>query len=212
MRKKARTRKSRFALNLCAGLTALIFSGCASIRQPTNYLSNLGLNTRPTIEGFDVCDGAGCRSISSLDYSKEEWMQIRAIFEPRPENSAAERERINVAIGAMETIIGLKNGTLGDAPRNRRQLGTGKQIDCIAEAANTTVALMLLKQEGLLHFHRVGYPQHRGFARLRLPHNSASVVEESTGATYVIDSWFFEGGAPAVSIPANEWKSGFSPN
>lgn len=191
---------------------AVLLAGCASMRQPSNYISNLGLNKSPAVHDFEVCDSAGCRSVTGLSYSAEEWNSIAAIFAPKPQSAAEERERINVAIGAMETIIGQKNDTLGDAPRNKRRFGTGKQIDCIAEAANTTVALMLLEQSGLLHYHRVGYPQHRGFTRLRYPHNAASVVELESGAGHVIDSWFFAGGEPSISVPVEEWKAGYSPN
>lgn len=202
----------RFGSALSALLLSFFFSGCASISQPNNYIAGLGLNSRPTIEDFDVCDSAGCRSITGLSYSDDEWQSIAAIFEPIPKDAAEERDRINIAIGAMETIIGHKNGTLGDAPRNKRHLGTGKQIDCIAEAANTTVALLLLEQNGLLRYHRTGYPKHRGFTRLRFPHNTASVVELASGDQYAIDSWFFAGGEPAISVPVREWKAGYSPN
>lgn len=190
----------------------LCFTGCASLRQPNTYISNLGLNKKPTISDFDVCDSAGCRSVTGLSYTPKEWQSITALFEPKAKSAAEERERINIAIGAMETIIGQKNGTLGDAPRNKRHLGTGKQIDCIAEAANTTVALLLLEQNGLLRYHRIGYPQHRGFTRLRYPHNTASVVELETGAGYVIDSWFFAGGEPAICVPTDLWKAGYDPD
>lgn len=192
-------------------LIVAFFTGCATMQKPNTYISNLGLNNRPTISDFDVCDSAGCRSISGLSYTPQEWQSIASIFEPKPESAAIERERIKIAIGAMETLIGLKNGTLGDAQKNQRRLGTGKQLDCIAEAANTTVDLLLLKKEGLLHFHDIGFPRHRGFTRLRLPHNTASVIEKQTGDTYVIDSWFFAGGEPAICVPVGEWKAGYDP-
>lgn len=200
------------AVGIATLLAAMAFIGCASIRQPNTYISNLGLNSRPVLSDFDVCDSAGCQSITGLSYTSLEWRSIAAIFEPEPENAAAERECINIAIGAMERIIGAKNDTLGDAKKNKRHLGTGKQIDCIAEAANTTVALLLLKQNGLLHFHNVGYPRHRGFTRLRFPHNTASVIEIQSGENYVIDSWFFAGGEPAISVHVDEWKAGYDPH
>lgn len=182
------------------------------MRQPNTYISNLGLNSKPTINEFDVCDSAGCRSVTGLRYTSDEWDSIATIFAPTPTSAAEERERINIAVGAMETIIGSKNGTLGDAPKNKRHLGTGKQIDCIAEAANTTVALLLLKKEGLLRYHFVDFPKHRGFTRLRLPHNAASITDFKTGETYVIDSWFFAGGEPAISVPVDIWKAGYDPH
>lgn len=203
---------SRLAAKTLGCTLILLLAGCESMHRPTTYISNLGLNTRPTVEAFDFCDSAGCETISSLGFSQEEWGLVEDLFNPAPESPAEERERINLAIGLIETLVGGKNDTLGDAPKNMRHLGTGKQIDCIAEAANTTVALILLKQEGLLRHHRVGFPQHRGFVQLRLPHNSASVYELESGDHYVIDSWFFAGGEPAVSLPVAEWRAGYDPH
>jgi len=202
-------RRLTTVLTACA-VTAFS-SGCLTTK-PGTYISNLNLDSTPTVEDFEVCSSSGCRNTTRLSYSPEEWQRIAQIFEPAPTNATEERERINIAIGVIETIIGSKNGTSGDAPKNKRHLGTGNQLDCIAEAANTTVALLLLDQKKLLRFHEVGRPQHRGFTRLLYPHNAASVIEKSTGEKYIIDSWFFAGGKPSISLPVDEWKSGYDPH
>lgn len=181
------------------------------MHRPTTYISNLGLSSRPSVEDFEFCDSAGCRTISRLSFSSTEWSFVEALFSPKPQSPEEERDRISLAIGLIETLVGEKNDTLGDAPKNKRKLGTGKQLDCIAEAANTTVALLLLEQKDLLRYHRVGFPQHRGFIQLRFPHNSASIFELESGDNYVIDSWFFAGGEPAVSLPVAKWRSGYDP-
>lgn len=187
-----------------------ILTGCESTRRPTLYLAHFDLK-QPTLADFEVCGSSGCRTVSALSYTPNEWASIQSIFEPAPKTPAEERERIKIAVAAMEQIIGAKNNTSDDAPMNDRHLGTGAQLDCIAEAANTTVALLLFKQEGLLQHHRVGYPQHRGFMRLRLPHNTASIYENETDAHYTVDSWFFKNGEPPVCVPVSEWKAGYSP-
>jgi hypothetical protein len=117
------------------------------------------------VRDFEIFQSAGCRKVSALGYTESEWSGIRGIFEPAPITPEAELERIKIAVAAMEQINGAKNGTSGDAPKNDRHLGTGNQLDCIAEAANTTVALLLLHKEGLLRHHRIGHPQHRGFCK-----------------------------------------------
>ncbi len=189
---------------------ALLLIGCESTRRPALYLSHFNLKT-PQVADFEVCASAGCRNLSQLAYTPAEWQSIRSVFEPTPTTAADERERIKIAVAAMEQIIGTKNNTSGDARRNKRSEGTGSQLDCIAEAANTTVALMLFDREGLLKFHRVGYPQHRGFFRGRLPHNTASIYENASGAHYAVDSWFFKNGEPPVCVPVSEWKAGYDP-
>jgi hypothetical protein len=200
----------RLILASLAATIALLLTGCESTRRPALYLSHFDLK-QPQVNDFEVCASSGCRDVSPLGYTDSEWQSIRSIFEPVPTSAAEERERIKIAVAAMEQIIGVKNGTSGDAPRNRRSEGTGSQLDCIAEAANTTVALLLFQQEGLLQFHLVGYPQHRGFLRGRLPHNTASIYEKSTNAHYTVDSWFFKNGEPPVCVPVSDWKAGYDP-
>lgn len=158
---------------------------------------------------FEVCKSAACRKKSALGYTGAEWAGSRGIFEPAPTTPEAERERIKIAVALMEQINGPKNGTAGDAPKNKRHLGTGNQLDCVAEAANTTVALLLVEKEGLLHHHCLGYPQHRGFLQGRYPHNTASIYELGTEDHYAIDSWFFKNGKPPVCIPLNLWRAGY---
>jgi hypothetical protein len=191
-----------------AGL--ILLTGCQSSRRPSLYLSHFELK-QPTVDDFDLCASAGCRNLSRLSYSEQEWQSILAIFEPAPSSAADERERIKIAIAAMEQINGAKNGTSGDAPRNRREQGTGAQLDCIAETANTTVGLLLLDQAGMLNYHTVGYPQHRGFFQLRLPHNTASIYETATGAHYTVDSWFYKNGEAPVCVPVEDWRAGYAP-
>lgn len=201
----------RFTLSLFSVLAVLVFTGCESTRRPALYLSHFDLK-QPSVEDFEVCQSAGCRNISALGYSESEWAGIRGIFEPAPTTPEAERERIQIAVAMMEQINGAKNGTSGDAPKNQRHLGTGNQLDCIAEAANTTVALILFDKEGLLRHHRVGYPQHRGFFQGRLPHNTASIYELESGDHYTVDSWFFKNGEPPVCVPVDVWRAGYDPH
>ena len=200
-------------LSLALLLISIVFAaGCSTTtRDPRLYLGHFDLLKEPTIRDFETCSSAGCRKRTRLSYSKPEWQSIRAIFEPAPENAAEERKRLLVAVAAMETLIGEKNGTSGDNAANQRNGSKEPQLDCIAEAANTTVALLLLKQDGLIRYHRVSYPQHRGFARLQYPHNTAAVIENKNGAHYVIDSWFFANGEQPICVSVAKWKAGYRP-
>ena len=188
----------------------LFFSGCAS-RTPQTYLSYYQIQA-PHVDDFVACKSSGCRKKSWLAYSAEEWRSIRSIFEPATSNATEERERIRIAIAMMEQIIGPKNGTAHDNPRNQVIGSRGNQLDCIAEATNTTIGLLLLEKEGLLRFHTTGYPQHRGFTRLMLPHNTASIIELSNNTHYVVDSWFHAGGEMPEIVTVDRWKAGYRPN
>ncbi len=200
----------------CSSLAVLLVSiaclaGCNSLtRNPQFYLSYYELK-QPEINDFETCASAGCRKRTRLSYSESEWQSIRSIFEPAPQSAAEERERLLVAVAAMETLVGEKNGTSTDNAKNQRKGSTGPQLDCIAEASNTTVALLLLQQDDLLRDHRVSHPQHRGFVRLQYPHNTASVIENENNAHYVIDSWFFANGEQPICVSVAEWKAGYHP-
>ncbi len=184
--------------------------GCGSSRQPQLYLSYFDMK-QPQVGDFEVCASSGCRTLSQLAYTAYQWGEISAIFEPAPTSPADERERIKIAVAKIEQIVGSKNGTSGDAARNQRPKGVGKQLDCIAEAANTTVALLLFEKENLLRYHTVGHPQHRGLLHGRLPHNTASIYENATFNHYAVDSWFFKNGEPPICVPVNKWKAGYDP-
>ena len=187
-------------------------AGCSTTtRDPRLYLGHFDVEQQPTVSDFETCSSAGCRKLTRLSYSESEWQSVRSIFEPTPQSATEERERLLVAVAAMETLVGEKNGTSADNPKNQREGSKGPQLDCIAEAANTTVALLLLKQDELIRYHRVSYPQHRGFAHLQFPHNSAAVIEDQNGAHYVIDSWFFANGEPPICVSVAEWKAGYRP-
>lgn len=203
----------RFHLSASLLLLSLALGcGCSSTtRAPQLYLSHFNLK-QPEISDFDTCASAGCRKRSRLAYSESEWHSLRAIFAPAPASAAEERKRLRVAIAAMETIIGEKNGTSGDNQMNQRRGSKSPQLDCIAEAANTTVALLLLEKEGLIHHHRVSYPQHRGFVHLRFPHNTAAVFELESGQHFAIDSWFFANGEQPICVPVDKWKAGYNPH
>ena len=188
----------------------LLAAGCTTTRAPELYLSHFELKS-PSINDFETCSSAGCRKRSKLAFTPEEWGTIQSLFEPAPVDAATEREQIRTAIALMETYIGEKNGTKYDQAKNQRNNSLGPQLDCIAEAANTTVGLMLLEKEQLLNFHRTSYPHHRGFSRLRLPHNTASVVELQSGTTYAIDSWFHANGTKPECVLVSDWKAGYNP-
>lgn len=188
----------------------LFVCGCSTTRDPRLYLSHFDL-LEPTVSDFEVCASSGCRKISRLAYSDGEWQSVLDIFAPRPVNPAEERDRIMLAIGVMETIIGAKNGTSAGNMKNDRRVVTGPQLDCIAEAANTTVALILLHKNDLIQHHRIGYPQHRGFLSGRLPHKTASLFDNETSQHYVLDSWFYANGVPPVCILVSEWQAGYDP-
>lgn len=98
-------------------------------------------------------------------------------------------------------------GARCSAPSNEFRPPRTAQLDCIAEASNTTVYLLLLERDGLLSRHRVRHPARRGFL-LWSPHNTAVLEELATGRAWAMDSWYGPSGSPAPVWPLELWLAG----
>lgn len=83
-------------------------------------------------------------------------------------------------------------------------------MDCLDHSANTTAFLRLMEQRGMLRFHRAGEPARR-VRYLVAEHWSARIVARANAQEYVVDSWFFDLGTPAVVMPLAAWRAGEEP-
>lgn len=178
---------------------------------PADYLSRFGLAPEPSMSGFEVCTSYGCESTVRLVLTDEERARLRGVFTPPSASALEERGRIARAVGLVEAMAGPKAGTENDQRRNDWLKGQPRgQLDCIAEAANTTTYLLLLEREGLLGFHFVAHPAVRGVMPVSL-HSTAVVVELATGREFVVDSWFEPNGRAAHVLPLEVWRDGWDP-
>jgi hypothetical protein len=62
-----------------------------------------------------------------------------------------------------------------------------------------------------LHGGRIGEAAWRGNFVDGWPHNTAVLIENGTGASYAVDSWFFANGVEPAIVPLDEWKAGWRP-
>jgi len=196
---------------LAALICGLWLAGCAGT-SPSKGLVEDHIETS-TREHFTFCSNFGCSVRWDMGLSDAEWERVRAYFaEPAPD-PAAERRQMAEAVGEIERITGKKAGTDKDKPGaaiipfHSRE----GQHDCIDEAHNTTVYLTFMERDGLLKWHRVGEPAHRGHVIDRWFHNTATVIEKDTGDAYVIDSWFGANGEPADVTTVEAWLDGWEP-
>ncbi|MEF2146108.1 MAG: hypothetical protein V3573_11740 [Desulfovibrionaceae bacterium] len=166
------------------------------------------MNDSPKVAAFDVCGGFGCTVKHSLVLDEAQWRNVSELFFPRAIDAAEERCRIARAVALLEYLVGEKNGTAQDAPRN--DLAGAGQLDCIAESVNTSVYLLMLQGSGLLNYHVVGAPERRG-TFIFYPHNTAILVERDSGQAFAVDSWFRENGALPAVVPVQLWKDGWRP-
>ncbi len=190
-------------------LAPLALAGCGP--SPTIGLLEDHVDTS-TRGNFVVCAHYRCTARYNVAMTDAEWAQVRAVFDPPAADAAAERQRIALAIGQIERIVGPKTSTVRDRPGatiiTTRTIG---QMDCIDESHNTSVYLHLMARDGLLKFHTVGQPIIRGHVIDRWFHNTATATDTATGMQWVIDSWFGANGEPADVVTAEAWLAGWEP-
>lgn len=194
-------------------LLVSVLSACAS--TPTldieSYYSRQSI-PNPTIKNFIHCYGYGCKHRTPITLSKKNWDEITVLFEPKAENAEQERQQIQLAVAQFERIVGPIAGTDGDIRGSFLKLGK-KQHDCVDESINTTTYMMLLKDNGLIHFHEVWTPSHR-VLRNGLPgwpHQTATLIEKETENKFVVDSWFRDNGYPPFIVTLRAWRFGWQP-
>lgn len=164
------------------------------------------------ISAFLVCSEYNCSTRQWVSLNEAEWRQVRSNFLPAPLNAAEERERIRSAVALIENLVGPKAGTdIDRAGAAIFTLDKRGQLDCIDEAYNTTTYLRLMGADGLIRFHEIGEPAKRGYILNRWPHNTATVIEHETGASYAVDSWFGANGSLPEVVTLQSWLDGWSP-
>lgn len=165
----------------------------------------------PSLSQFEVCQGGGCIQSNQLAISDAEWANVSQLFKTKANNAAAERLQISQAIGALEKIIGAKNGTTTDLAGTFDNSETPGQLDCNDEAINTTTYMRLLKSNGLIQFHAIEDTRTRNFFFTGWPHTTAVIREIKTSERYAVDSWFYDNGHAATIVPFVQWKANFQP-
>jgi hypothetical protein len=195
---------------VCLLCSAMLLGGC--------FVTAKGLDAKhgqadPAASEFPFCRHYGCADVIPVSLNALEWQSVIALFQPTPASAAQERERVAVAIGLLERLVGAKTGTQNDPPGSKMYTPDSKgELDCLDEAVNTTTYLRLLSGEGLLRFHDLGEPAYRGFFIDGAgPHNTATLIEHETRARFAIDSFFHGNGNTAEVVPLDVWRRHWHP-
>ena len=191
-------------------LSILLWSCATARQQPEHYLFIYdAVPVSPS--QFVVCNQVSCDENTSVHWTENNWQSVQRIFQPPATDSESERTQIAGAIARMEQLVGDQAGTHDDQPRNRGSFRGTRQLDCVAETTNTTIYLLLLKEKGLLYWHSVGYPKHRGLLNLQFPHNTAVLIEKDSDRPFAVDSYFHANGQPPEIVPLATWVDGYDP-
>lgn len=196
----------RGSLPICA---SLMLSACAAVKWDpvANYHHS---EVSPT--HFEVCYNHGCADQAEVRLKLSQWMAVYALFEPVPSTPREERKQIAAAIALMERMTGEQAGTDGDVGGTFSGFGLMRQLDCVDETVNTTTYLILLRDQGLIHWHNVANPATRGYFVTGWPHATAVIEDKETGEKFAVDSWFGDNGEPPAIVALPEWLDGWKPN
>src|SRR5690242_15938720 len=129
---KQRADLMRFGLNilLAAGLL-LTLSECAPIDDPSESKFLISFASPDPVPGnFFACYGYGCKYRARIALTDEEWQEVRATFDPPPEDAATERQQIGEAVAQLERFFGERTGTLVHQEDSRLNFGDPTQLDC----------------------------------------------------------------------------------
>lgn len=191
---------------LVAILLITCVSGCG---QNSSYLLDFYSVEHPSPSLFYICHGYSCRYQVEVQLSQPVWQDIIATFNVTANTAAAERLQIAQAIALFEQQVGNITGLSEDLPRSPAMKDPYGQQDCIDETVNTTTYLRILQTAMLLRWHKLSDPVRRGnlFDR-RWPHNTATIVELSSGQRYVIDSWPRSNGESPDITTLSQWLLG----
>ncbi len=202
----------RLASLITVSVAALGISGCVSWdwSEPDDFFAFYELPEQPQLADATFCHAYGCQVRSQVDL-RPHWQAVRDQF-ANVQNAAQERYAMAQAVGAIERAVGPILGTADDpgGVLNASWSGNPAYQDCIDEAANTTMLLVLMERDGLLRHHNLHSPSIRGvFIDGRWQHYTAVVEETAVGERYAIDSWFRANGEPAYVMPFQEWYTGY---
>ena len=194
----------------------VVLASCASVEMRRAVPGSITkpISSNYTQEDFIYCGGNGCKKPRPVSFSDAQLDPIRQLFHTPAADATAERDRIAKAIALLEVLAGEQAGTLNDRGGTLLSIFRSGQIDCYSEASNTTNFLGLMERDGLFRFHRVSMPRMRGPGFTPggwLIHATAVIEETTSGQFFVVDSWFFDNGRPAVTAPLEDWLGGWRP-
>jgi hypothetical protein len=171
-----------------------------------------------TADRFIGCKEFGCAFWYTLSLDAGQRAEIEAIFTPAPASAGEERARIALAVAAMERIRGAMIGTAKDVA-GTLFTDTGpdadQQLDCFAEASNTTISIQVFRSMGFVKFHTIMEPEIRGWPYKVTggisPHSTARLADNATGIVWAIDSWYTDNGGEVYVVEFDDWAGGWHP-
>lgn len=163
----------------------------------------------PTGSRMPVCYGFGCRRRAYLDFTDGDRRALTQILAAGKASPAAERAAIQKAVIWFDKRMGPIIGTDKRVANADIRAGSdATNFDCWDTTRNAASLLLVLQEWKLLKHHTVGNPRYRGnFFAGQLPHNTAVIVDKSTGTEWVVDMWPKSYAQAPDVMTAAQWQS-----
>lgn len=150
-----------------------------------------------------VCYNYGCYRTDVVVFSEAQLAEIRELLSSAI-SAEQERKVLSLVVGRLLGWAGQQSPISADRGGNVEDAGVYGRMDCIDHSTTTTRLLKMLEGRGWLRWHRVVEPVLRT-RFLIFDHWSAAIEERVSAGRYVVDSWFYDNGQPAVVMPFAEW-------
>lgn len=173
------------------------------------------LTARADAATITVCYNYGCTSQGAARFDDDLLERMRAWL-GEALDAQAERDALTRVIGELYRVAGEQTPISADRGGNIADGDINGRMDCIDHSTTTTRMLKMLEAHGFLRFHRVQEPIKR--IRFVVMQHASAVIEELASPTsgapprYVVDSWYFDNGEPAVVLPLEQWLDGDDPD
>jgi hypothetical protein len=158
-------------------------------------------------EEVKICYNYGCAANAAVTFNEQQLANVAVVFRGHLD-AEEEREAIAQAVGMLARYAGEQSPVFRDKGRDNDGNVDGR-MDSADHSINTMAYLRVLEKRGLLKLHRVQSRVVRGATKA---HWAARIAEIRTHQEFVVDSWFFENGHPAVIFPLDEWLKGAKPD
>ncbi|RTL54116.1 MAG: hypothetical protein EKK40_03480 [Bradyrhizobiaceae bacterium] len=163
----------------------------------------------PTDSRMPVCYGFGCRRRTFLDFTDGDRKALTQILASGKASAVAERAAIQKAVIWFDKRMGPIIGTdKRIANADIRAGADATNFDCWDTTRNAASLLLVLQDWKLFKYHTVGNPRYRGnFLVGQLPHNTAVIVDKTSGVEWVVDMWPKAYAQPPDVMTAEQWQS-----
>jgi hypothetical protein len=161
----------------------------------------------PTATQMTVCYGFVCRLRTELYFTPAHRKTLTDIMAKGRATPEAERRAVQHVVVWFDRQMGPVLGTTRRVPRaDFRHRDDDHNYDCHDTTRNTVSLLLILQAWGVLRHHTVGDPRYRGNVLVgQTPHNTAVLVDRTTGRGWVVDMWTTGYAQEPDVMPVERW-------